>query len=112
MSLAQVEDILGVPPGDYATESVRYPLLEPVWSTGARQNFAPPIPPAAPIAVDPSQEQAIEWVVVSTPRGWSSNDCEIIVRFDVDGSVESTHYTPAVAVTETFYDKVRRWLGL
>jgi len=88
MTLAEVEQIIGVPPGNYET----------------RQRNGPRHPRSAYVLFEGNNIYSIAPEVT-----WSSNDGEIIVTVSKDGRVMHKHFNDVEL--ESVSDTLRRWLG-
>jgi hypothetical protein len=89
MSQAEVEAILGGPPGDFTTGAVVYsPLGAVIYS---------------PLFADLSSSHVREEV-------WDGNEGEILVCFDKQGAVWFSLYQTGTMVPLSFVDRLRAWL--
>ncbi len=82
MTKAEVERLLGGPPGDYTTRSM-------VWAL----EISRLVPPG-------------------TPASWLSDEGEATVYFDEEGLVTGAYFDHAFDGPESLLDRLRRWLGL
>jgi hypothetical protein len=100
MTAGHVEDILGVPPGDYRTGEVEFPHTGPdvdrdrtefdnvifdiEWLSGKRR-------------------LRIEW--------WTGNEGGLWVCFDQSDQVVTHSFVPGKLKSPGFLDRIHRWLG-
>jgi hypothetical protein len=86
MTMMEVQEILGGPPGDYSTGAFE-------WDRNGR-----------------SEARLVRWIF-GTPKTWSGDEGVLFVWFNSQGVVREKHMVPGFRVEASYLHKLRRWLG-
>lgn len=100
MTQADVEAILGVPPGDYSSGEIAW-------------EFSEDQPPGTRVGYRLFYYKDVRPTGIMRGKEWASNECIVVVEFDSSGKVVGVSGYPVLKLpSESMLSKLRRWFRL